>query len=122
MAQVAVSVRRVSSSSGPSEPPVPAAVGPAAAAVALCRLPADLIVALGYLVRELPALVQDLRSVVHSLALLAQAGDSGSLADLLDDLARAAGKDGELTVLLAEAARLAGVRADVEASRLGEHV
>ena len=119
MSQVAVTLqRRAGAAGGPSEPPAPAGAGPVAAAVALSRLPADLVVAVGYLVRELPSLVQDLRSVVHSLALLAQAGHSGALADLLADLSRAAGKDGELTLLLAEAGRLAGTRADVEAQRL----
>lgn len=104
---------------GPSEPPAPADQGVIAAAVALWRLPSDLTVALGYIVRELPALVQDVRSIVHSLAHLAEA-DSDALSDLLLRLSRAAADDGELTVLLAETARLTAARADLATERLAD--
>ncbi|TYP87569.1 hypothetical protein [Blastococcus xanthinilyticus] len=47
---------------GPATPPPPPQFGVLPAAVALVRLPFDLAVLLGYTVRELPLLVQDVRA------------------------------------------------------------
>lgn len=70
------------------------------------------MVGLGYTVRELPHLVQDLRSLVNDLARLAHGGHTGALGEVVGGLARAAATDGELTGLLRESAELAADRAD----------
>jgi hypothetical protein len=99
---------------GPADRPRRPRFGPLNAAVELVRLPADLVVAVGYTVRELPLLVQDLRSVVNDLARLADGGRSSALNDVLEGLGRAAGPDGALTDLLRAAADLAAARAERE--------
>jgi len=62
------------------------------------RLAGELLLALPYVVRELPPLVQDLRQLVH-------------------ELARMAGEGGELNDLIGETARLAGTKADEARAR-----
>ncbi len=75
-----------------SEPPPPSR-GPVAVATSPARLAGELLLALPYVVRELPPLVQDLRQLVH-------------------ELTRMAGQGGELNDLIGETARLAGAKAD----------
>ncbi len=73
--------------------PDPPDRGPVALATSPARLVGELLLALPYVVRELPPLVQDLRGVVG-------------------ELERLAGRDGELTALLRGTARLAEAKAD----------
>ncbi len=73
----------------PADPPR----GPVAVATAPARLTGEVLLALPYVVAQVPPLVQDLRVVVGALA-------------------RLAAEDGELTALLRETARLAGTHAD----------
>lgn len=103
---------------GPAAPPRPPRFGPLAAIIAVVRLPFDLLITLGYVVRQLPLLVQDLRSLVNDLARLAHQGNPGALSDLLAGLARAAAPDGALTHALRSAGDLAEARAEVERQRL----
>ncbi|MGY1846081.1 MULTISPECIES: hypothetical protein [unclassified Blastococcus] len=106
---------------GPATPPPPPEFGVLPAAAALVRLPFDLVVLVGYAVRELPLLVQDVRSTVNDVARLVHHGErGGALQELLDSLARAARADsaGALTHLLRSAGDLAAVRAEVERQRL----
>lgn len=105
---------------GPAAPPAPPRLGALPAVVAAVRLPADLVVTLGYVVRQLPHLVQDLRSIVNDLARLAHEGEPGALSELLAGLARAAAPQGALTHLLRSAGDLAQARAEVEGRRLEE--
>ena len=97
---------------GPGHGPAPPPAHPRVGAIAtLARLPADLVVGLGYTVRELPHLVQDLRSLANDLARLAHGGHTGALGEVVGGLARTAGPDGELTDLVRESAGLAADRA-----------
>lgn len=91
------------------------------ALVALVRLPFDLAVLLGYAVRQLPLLLQDLRSTVNGVARLVRHGEEeGALRELLDELARAARADnaGALAYLLRSSGDLSTVRAELERLRL----
>lgn len=106
---------------GPSAPPHPPKHGLVPALVASVRLPLDLLVLVGYTVREAPQLVQDLRSAVNDVARLIHHGEQeGALQELLDELARAARADnaGALAHLLRSAGDLAEARAEVERRRL----
>lgn len=106
---------------GPSCYPPPPRTGLLGAAVAAVRLPADLLVLVGYTVRQAPHLVQDVRSVVNDVARLVHHGErEGALKELLDELARAARADsaGALAHLLRSAGDLAEARAAVERRRL----
>lgn len=96
---------------GPSRPPAPPEFGVAAAVGALGRLPLDLVVTLGYVVREVPLLVQDLRSTVHDVARLAHGGETGALGQLVTALADAASPGGALHRLLDAGADLAAAEA-----------
>lgn len=106
---------------GPATPPPPPRFGPLPALVALVRLPFDLVVLLDYAVRQLPPLLQDVRSTVNGVARLVRHGeDEGALRELLDELARAARADnaGALAHLLRSAGDLSAVRAELELLRL----
>ncbi|GGI09062.1 hypothetical protein [Egicoccus halophilus] len=105
---------------GPAPAPPTPRHGLLPTVVAAVRLPGDLLLALGYVVRQLPFLVQDLRSLVNDLARLAHVGDPGALSDLVAGLARAASTEGELTRLLRAAAELAEARAEVERGQTPE--
>ena len=75
--------------------------GPVALATSPARLVGEVLLALPYVVRQVPPLVQDLRMLVG-------------------ELTRAASEDGELTALLAETARLAHAKAiDLEPAPAG---
>jgi hypothetical protein len=102
-------------SSAPAEP----RHDPLAVATSVPRLVAELLVALPYIVRELPHLVQDVRELVRQLTRLAEGAPSGALGDLVGGLARAAEQDGELSALLRETAKLANSRSDDAAHRNG---
>jgi len=106
---------------GPAGPPPAPAFGVIPAVVALVRLPFDLIVLLGYTVRQLPLLIQDVRSTVNGLARLVSHGErEGALRELIDELARAARADsaGALAHLLRSAGDLSAVRAELERIRV----
>ncbi|WP_346622763.1 hypothetical protein [Blastococcus montanus] len=106
---------------GPAAPPPPPRFGPVPAVVALVRLPFDLVVLLDYTVRQLPPLLQDVRSTVNGIARLVRHGeDEGALRELLDELARAARADnaGALAHLLRSSGDLSAVRAELERLRL----
>ncbi|MGY1828141.1 hypothetical protein [Blastococcus sp. SYSU DS0541] len=106
---------------GPATPPPPPRFGLLPATTALLRLPLDLAVLVGCTVRELPLLVQDVRSTVNDVARLVHHGErGGALQELLDSLARAARADsaGALAHALRSAGDLAAVRAQVERQRL----
>lgn len=98
---------------GPADAPSRPSYGTLAAVRGLIFLPINLLVALGYLVRELPLLVQDLRSAVNDVARLAHHGE---LAQVLGGLARAASSDGELSELLRQAAALCKATAAAQRS------
>jgi hypothetical protein len=95
-----------------SAPPSEPRHDPVAVATAVPRLTAELLVALPYVARELPHLVQDVRELVRQLTRLAEGAPDGALGDLVGGLNRAAGPDGELSALLREGARLARAEAD----------
>lgn len=104
-----------------SNRPTPPRFGPLPALLAVVRLPSDLLVLAGYLVREAPHLVQDVRSIVNDIARLIHHGEQeGALTELIDELARAARADsaGSLAHLLRSAGDLAEARAAVERLRL----
>ncbi|MCF6506669.1 hypothetical protein E9549_04510 [Blastococcus sp. MG754426] len=106
---------------GPATPPPPPGFGVLPAAAALARLPFDVAVLVGYTVRQLPLLVQDVRSTVNDVARLVHHGErDGALRELIDALARAARADsaGALAHALRSAGDLAAVRAEVEQQRL----
>lgn len=106
---------------GPATPPPPPRFGPWHALVALVRLPADLVVLLDYTVRQLPPLLQDVRSTVNGIARLVRHGEEeGALRELIDELARAARADnaGALAYLLRSSGDLSAVRAEIERLRL----
>lgn len=106
---------------GPATPPPPPQFGLLPAATALARLPFDVAVLVGYAVRQLPLLVQDVRSTVNDVARLVHHGErEGSLRELIDALARAARADsaGALAHALRSAGDLAAVRAEAERRRL----
>lgn len=106
---------------GPACYPPPPRTGLLGALVAAVRLPADVIVLVGYTVRQAPHLVQDLRSLVNDVARLVHHGErEGALKELLDELARAARAEsaGALAHLLRSAGDLAQARAEVERRRL----
>ncbi|MGY1839091.1 MULTISPECIES: hypothetical protein [unclassified Modestobacter] len=106
---------------GPADPPPPPRFGLIPAVVALVRLPFDLVVLIGYLVRQLPLLLQDVRSTVNGVARLVSHGErEGALRELLDELARAARADnaGALAHLLRSSGDLSAVRAELERIRL----
>lgn len=112
----------VSDQRGPSTSPPPPRHGVLPAVVAIVRLPVDLLVLVGYTVREAPHLVQDVRSAVNDVARLIHHGEQGgALRELLDELARAARADsaGALAHLLRSGGDLAEARAAVERRRLG---
>jgi hypothetical protein len=96
--------------------PSPPARGPVALATSPARLVGEVLLALPYVVRELPPLVQDARTLVGELTRLARGADEGALTDVVGELARLASEDGELTGLLRETARLAGAKADETAA------
>lgn len=98
---------------GPAvRPPSPSLAGPLRAGLALVRLPLDLIVAVEYVVQQLPHLVQDVRSLVNSLARLAHDADPGALADVIAGLAAAVDpREGALVRALDAAAELARAQA-----------
>lgn len=74
----------------PSRPPAPPVHDAVTRSRAPVQLVGDLGVALGYTVRELPHLVQDLRGLVRQLERAAQpGGELMRLLDALADLARA---------------------------------
>ncbi|MCZ2813132.1 hypothetical protein O2W15_17000 [Modestobacter sp. VKM Ac-2979] len=106
---------------GPASPPPPPTFGLVPAVVALVRLPFDLLVLIGYTVRQLPFLIQDVRSTVNGVARLVSHGEqSGSLRELIDSLARAARADsaGALAHLLRSSGDLSAVQAEIERLRL----
>ncbi|MCZ2824644.1 MULTISPECIES: hypothetical protein [unclassified Modestobacter] len=106
---------------GPADRPPPPTFGLIPAVVALVRLPFDLLVLIGYTVRQLPFLVQDVRTTVNGVARLLDHGErSGSLRELIDSLARAARADsaGALIQLLRSSAELSSVQAELERLRL----
>ncbi|MGY1845277.1 hypothetical protein [Modestobacter sp. SYSU DS0875] len=113
---------------GPATPPPPPRFGLVGAVIALVRLPFDLLVLFGYLVRQAPLLIQDVRSTVNGVARLVQHGErEGALRELLDELARAARADnaGALAHLLRSAGDLSEARAEltrlrIEAARAGD--
>ncbi len=110
-------------SRGPAvRPPPPSLAGPLRAGLALIRLPLDLVVALEYVVQQLPYLVQDVRSLVNSLSRLAHDADPGTLADVIAGLAAAVDpRDGALIRALDAAAELARAQArEIDARRLAE--
>lgn len=110
---------------GPSDRPPAPTFGLVPAVVALVRLPFDLLVLVGYTVRQLPFLIQDVRSVVNGVARLLDHGErSGSLRELIDSLARAARADsaGALIDLLRASAELSSVQAELERLRLAAAV
>jgi hypothetical protein len=92
----------------PDDPPR----GAAAVATAPARLVGELLIALPYVVGQLPPLVQDARVLVGELTRLARGTDTGALNDVVKELARLASEDGELTALAGETARLAGAKAE----------
>lgn len=100
-------------SDGQAERPADPARGPVAVATAPARLVGELLVALPYVVAQLPPLVQDARVLVGELTRLARGTDPGALNDVVKELSRLAGEDGELAALLDETARLARSRAGV---------
>ncbi|MCZ2837114.1 hypothetical protein [Modestobacter sp. VKM Ac-2985] len=106
---------------GPADRPPPPTFGLIPAVVALVRLPFDLLVLIGYTVRQLPFLVQDVRTTANGVARLLDHGErSGSLRELIDSLARAARADsaGALIQLLRSSAELSSVQAELERLRL----
>lgn len=98
-------------SSGQARRPGEPRRGPLAVATAPARLVGELLLALPYVVSQLPPLVQDARVLVGELTRLARGADTGALNDVVAELSRLASEDGELTALLREAARLAETRA-----------
>lgn len=111
----------VSDDRGPSTSPPPPEHGLLPALVAAVRLPVDLLVLVGYTVRQAPYLVQDVRSALNDVAKLIHQGEQeGALNELLDQLARLARADsaGALAHLLRSAGDLAQARAEVERRRL----
>ncbi|GAA4740878.1 hypothetical protein GCM10023328_22610 [Modestobacter marinus] len=106
---------------GPAERPAAPTFGLIPAVVALVRLPFDLLVLIGYTVRQLPFLIQDVRTTVNGVARLLDHGErNGSLRELIDSLARAARADsaGALIHLLRASGDLSAVQAELERLRL----
>jgi hypothetical protein len=93
-------------------PPPPGPAGPLRAGLALFRLPLDLVVALEYLLQQLPHLVHDVRRLASILTRLSRDADPGALARAIDGLAAAVDpRDGSLIRALDAVAELARLQA-----------
>jgi hypothetical protein len=97
-------------SEGQAERPADPARDVLAVATAPARAVGELLLALPYVVAQVPPLVQDARVLVGELTRLARGTDPGALNDVVKELSRLAGRDGELAAALGETAELARSR------------